>query len=32
VGKVLLNWKNGTLLNDPIFPPGDFWGTTILNP
>ena len=25
VGKILLNWKNGTLLN-PIFPPSDLWG------
>ena len=31
VGKVLLNWLNGTLLQ-PIFPPGDFWGELIANP
>lgn len=31
VGKVLLNWKNGTLLN-PIFPPNDFWGVLLRNP
>jgi hypothetical protein len=30
-GKVLLNWKTGTLLN-PFFPPNDLWGTSILNP
>lgn len=30
-GKVLLNWLNGTL-NDPIFPPNDFWGEPIRNP
>ena len=30
-GKVLLNWLNGTL-NDPIFPPNDFWGRPIRNP
>lgn len=30
-GKILLNWKNGTLL-DPIFPPSDLFGTPILNP
>lgn len=30
-GKILLNWKNGTLL-DPIFPPANFWGEPILNP
>lgn len=32
VGKILLNWKNGTLLNYPIFPPNDFWGKSIVNP
>jgi len=31
VGKILLNWRAGTLLN-PFFPPNDFWGTPILNP
>lgn len=31
VGKVLLNWKNGTLLN-PVFPPADLWGTPLVNP
>ena len=31
VGKVLLNWLNGTLLQ-PIFPPGDFWDEPIANP
>lgn len=31
VGKILLNWKNGTL-DAPIFPPNDFWGTPIVNP
>lgn len=31
VGKVLLNWRNGTLLA-PVFPPADFWGAPILNP
>lgn len=30
-GKILLNWKNGTLLN-PVFPPADLFGTPILNP
>ena len=30
-GKILLNWKNGTLL-DPIFPPADLWGEPIRNP
>lgn len=30
-GKVLLNWRNGTL-DAPIFPPADFWGVPILNP
>ena len=30
-GKVLLNWRNGSLL-DPIFPPNDLWGYPILNP
>jgi hypothetical protein len=30
-GKILLNWKNGTLL-DPIFPPSDLFGEPILNP
>lgn len=32
VGKILLNWRNGTLLQAPIFPPDDFWGEPILNP
>lgn len=32
VGKILLNWKNGSLEKDPIFPPADFWGAPILNP
>lgn len=32
VGKVLLNWRNGTLREDPIFPPNDFWGIPIRNP
>jgi Fic/DOC family len=31
VGKVLLNWLNGTLL-DPIFPPMDLFGPRIMNP
>jgi Fic/DOC family len=31
VGKILLNWKNGTL-PDPVFPPQDFWGKEIMNP
>ena len=31
VGKIILNWLNGTLL-DPIFPPNDFWGRKIVNP
>lgn len=31
VGKVLLNWLNGTLFA-PIFPPQDFWGHPIANP
>lgn len=31
VGKVLLNWKNESLLS-PVFPPEDFWGTPIVNP
>lgn len=31
VGKILLNWKNGTLL-DPVFPPRDFWGAWVDNP
>ncbi len=30
-GKILLNWKNGTLL-DPIFPPADLFGFPIRNP
>jgi hypothetical protein len=30
-GKILLNWKNGTLL-DPIFPPSDLFGYPITNP
>jgi len=30
-GKILLNWKNGTLLN-PVFPPHDLFGEPILNP
>lgn len=30
-GKILLNWKNGTLLN-PIFPPADIFGEPIRNP
>ena len=30
-GKILLNWLNGTL-DDPIFPPNDFWGDPIKNP
>lgn len=30
-GKILLNWKNGTLL-DPIFPPANLFGSPILNP
>lgn len=30
-GKVILNYLNGTLDN-PIFPPDDFWGTPIQNP
>lgn len=30
-GKVLLNWRNETLLA-PIFPPRNFWGETIRNP
>lgn len=30
-GKILLNWKNGTLDN-PIFPPKDLWGRPIANP
>ena len=30
-GKILLNWLNGTLL-DPIFPPNNFWGRSIINP
>ena len=31
VGKVLLNWKAGTLLS-PFFPPADLWGERIVNP
>ena len=31
VGKILLNWKNGSLAA-PIFPPADFWGEPIRNP
>ena len=30
-GKILLNWKNGTLLQ-PIFPPNDLFGEPIRNP
>lgn len=30
-GKVILNYLNGTLDN-PIFPPADFWGKPIRNP
>lgn len=30
--KVLLNWLNGTLLENPVFPPKDFWGRVIRNP
>lgn len=29
-GKILLNWRNSTLLS-PIFPPHDFWGDWIEN-
>lgn len=32
VGKILLNWKNSTLGQEPIFPPSDFWGVPIVNP
>jgi hypothetical protein len=32
VGKILLNWRNGTLKANPIFPPHDFWGEPIKNP
>ena len=31
VGKILLNWIAGTLL-EPTFPPADFWGVRIVNP
>lgn len=31
VGKILLNWRAGTLLT-PFFPPADFWGTPLVNP
>ena len=31
VGKILLNWHNGTL-REPVFPPADFWGKAIRNP
>lgn len=31
VGKILLNWLNGTLAT-PIFPANDFWGKWIVNP
>ncbi len=31
VGKILLNWRAGTLLT-PWFPPADFWGGRIVNP
>ncbi len=31
VGKILLNWLSGKLLN-PEFPPDDFWGQVIQNP
>jgi hypothetical protein len=30
-GKILLNWKNDTLLN-PVFPPSDLFGEVIRNP
>lgn len=30
-GKILLNWRNGSLMN-PIFPPHNFWGREIRNP
>jgi hypothetical protein len=30
-GKVLLNWRNGSLRR-PVFPPADFWGRRIQNP
>ena len=30
-GKILLNWRNETLLS-PIFPPHNFWGKPIRNP
>jgi hypothetical protein len=30
-GKIILNWLNNTL-DDPIFPPYDFWGRPIANP
>ena len=30
-GKILLNWVHRSL-EDPIFPPNDFWGRTIRNP
>jgi hypothetical protein len=32
VGKILLNWANDTLTENPIFPPNDFWGEPIVNP
>lgn len=32
VGKILLNWKNGTLDKDLVFPPDDFWGAPVVNP
>ena len=31
VGKILLNWRAGTLLK-PFFPPNNFWGREIRNP
>jgi hypothetical protein len=30
-GKILLNWRKGTLF-DPIFPPNDLFGYPIINP
>jgi hypothetical protein len=31
VGKIILNWRNGSL-DDPIFPPRNLWGRNIQNP
>lgn len=31
-GKIILNWLNGTLESNPVFPPDTLWGRRIRNP